>query len=73
MPKILSANRTNVLVDGALGLKGLQEITYQSNTPYRDVDAIGSRERVGVIQGTTSVVGTMRVSSVNDSLERSHR
>lgn len=68
MPKILSANRTNVLVDGE-PVEGLQEIGYRSQTPYTDVAAIGNRDRVGVVFGTTSVTGTLRIRSLSDRLD----
>jgi hypothetical protein len=69
MPKILSANRTNVLVNGE-AVEGLQEISYRTVTSYTDVDAIGARERIGVVHGPTKVVGSLRVRSVVDSLEQ---
>lgn len=68
MPKILSANRANVLVDGE-PVEGLQEINYKSQTPYVDVAAIGSRNRVGIVQGTTSITGTLRIRSLSDRLD----
>lgn len=68
MPKILSANRANVLVDGEL-VEGLQEIAYRSQTPYTDITAIGSRDRVGVVFGNTSVSGSLRIRSVSDALD----
>ncbi len=68
MPKILSANRSNVLIDGE-AVEGLQEISYQTVKPVTDVAAIGTDRRVGVIYGTTRVIGTLRVRSVVDRLE----
>ena len=68
MSKILAANRANVLIDGE-AVDGLQEITYRSETPYSDVAAIGSRDRIGVVFGTTAVTGALRIRSVDDRLE----
>ncbi|MEM7587643.1 MAG: hypothetical protein AAF560_29925 [Acidobacteriota bacterium] len=68
MPKILSANRSSVLIDGN-AVEGLQEITYRTVKPVTDVAAIGSDERIGVVYGTTRVAGTLRVRSIVDQLE----
>ncbi|WP_058556379.1 hypothetical protein [Thiohalocapsa sp. ML1] len=68
MPKILSANRANVLVDGE-PVEGLQEIAYKSQTPYADVAAIGARNRIGVVFGTTSVTGSLRIRSLSERLD----
>ncbi|HWI60727.1 MAG TPA: hypothetical protein VNT75_02685 [Symbiobacteriaceae bacterium] len=65
---ILSANRSNVLVNGQ-ALEGLQEITYQTVRNHENIAAIGQAERVGVVFGPTHVVGTMRVRSSSQSLE----
>lgn len=69
MATILSANRSNVLVNGQT-LAGLQEITYQTVKPHTDIAAIGTDERVGVVYGLTKVTGTLRIRSANDELER---
>lgn len=68
MATILSANRSNVLVNGT-ALAGLQEITYQTVKPHTDVAAIGTDERVGVVYGLTKITGTLRVRSASDELE----
>lgn len=68
MPTILAANRSNVLVNGK-ALEGLQEVTYQTVRPRLDIAAIGTDERIGVIFGTTSVVGTLRVRSESKELD----
>jgi hypothetical protein len=68
MPTILAANRSNVLVNGK-ALEGLQEITYQLIRPRSDIAAIGTDERIGVIYGTTGVVGTLRVRSASKEID----
>lgn len=68
MATILSANRSNVLVNGQ-AIQGLQEITFQTDKPHMDIAAIGTDERVGVVYGLTRVVGTLRVRSASDDLE----
>lgn len=68
MATILTANRSNVLVNGT-ALQGLQEISFQTVKPQADVAAIGTDERVGVIYGMTKVTGTLRVRSASDELE----
>ena len=69
MATILSANRSNVLVNGQT-LAGLQEITYQTVKPHTDIAAIGTDERVGVVYGMTKVTGTLRIRSASDELEQ---
>ncbi len=68
MPKILSANRTNVLIDGK-AVEGLQEISFKTEASFQDIQAIGASERIGVVFGPTRVVGTLSVRSVCDALE----
>lgn len=68
MPKILSGNRSNILVNGK-PIEGLQEIAFRTVKPYTEIPAIGTDERVGVVYGTTRVTGTLRVRSVSDVLE----
>lgn len=68
MATILSANRSNVLVNGT-ALEGLQEISFQTVKPQIDIAAIGTDERVGVVYGMTRVTGDLRVRSASDGLE----
>lgn len=68
MPTILTANRSNVLVNGT-ALEGLQEITYQMVRPRADIAAIGTDERIGVVFGTGAVVGSLRIRSASSALE----
>ena len=68
MATILSANRSNVLVNGQ-AVQGLQEISFQTVKPHIDIAEIGSDERVGVVYGMTKVTGTLRVRSVSEELE----
>ncbi|HLO03251.1 MAG TPA: hypothetical protein VK191_09090 [Symbiobacteriaceae bacterium] len=68
MATILSANRSNVLVNGKV-IEGLQEITYQTVQPQMEIAAIGTDERVGVVYGMTKVAGSLRVRSASDELD----
>lgn len=68
MATILSANRSNVLVNGKV-IEGLQEITYQTVQPQMEIAAIGTDERVGVVYGMTKVTGALRVRSASDELD----
>lgn len=68
MATILSANRSNVLVNGT-ALAGLQEISYQTVKPQTDIAAIGTDERVGVVYGLTKITGTLRIRSASDEME----
>ncbi|TJY42634.1 hypothetical protein E5161_07210 [Cohnella pontilimi] len=69
MATILTANRSNVLVNGK-ALEGLQEIAFQTVKSYSDVSAIGTDERVGIVYGMTKINGTLRVRSASDELEQ---
>ncbi|HYG56657.1 MAG TPA: hypothetical protein VD902_01125 [Symbiobacteriaceae bacterium] len=72
MATILSANRSNVLVNGKV-LAGLQEIAFQAEKPVSDIYAIGTDERVGVVYGPTRVNGTLRVRSASDEMEELYK
>ncbi len=67
MPKILTANRSNVQIDGA-ALEGLQSISFRQIREQEDVMAIGSEERIGVAYGATRVSGQLVVTSSADIL-----
>lgn len=62
MPTILSANRSQVLIDGK-PVEGLQDISYVTDRPTTDIAAIGDAERIGVIFGTTRVTGVITAKS----------
>lgn len=62
MPKILSANRSKVLIDGET-VEGLQDISYVTDKPTEDVAAIGEAERIGIIFGVTKVTGAIKARS----------
>ncbi len=62
MPKILSANRSKVLIDGET-VEGLQDISFVTDKPTEDVAAIGEGERIGVIFGVTKVTGAIKARS----------
>ena len=62
MPKILSANRSKVLIDGE-PVEGLQDISFVTDRPTQDIAAIGEAERIGIIFGTTRVTGVIKARS----------
>lgn len=68
MPTVFSANRSNVLVDGA-ALEGLQSLVYRVVTEREDIRAVGSNERVDVIFGLRTVKGELIVKSANFTLD----
>lgn len=68
MPKILSANRSKVLIDGE-PLEGLQDISFVTDRPTTDIAAIGEAERIGVVFGTTRVTGVIKAKSTLDVVE----
>jgi len=67
MPTILTATRSNVLLDGQ-PIEGLQSITYQVVKHQEDIPAIGSDERIDVSFGLKVVLGTLTVKSTNATL-----
>lgn len=72
MATVLSANRSNVLVNGKV-LQGLQEISFHTEKPVSDIIAIGTDERVGVVYGPSRVTGALRVRSASDELEELYK
>lgn len=68
MPKILSANRSKVLIDGE-PMEGLQDISFVTDRPTTDIAAIGEAERIGVVFGTTRVTGVIKAKSALDAVE----
>ncbi|WP_342078162.1 hypothetical protein [Yoonia sp. SS1-5] len=68
MPKILSANRSKVLIDGE-PMEGLQDISFVTDRPTADIAAIGEAERIGVVFGTTKVTGVIKAKSALDTVE----
>jgi hypothetical protein len=67
MPTILTATRSNVLLDGE-PIEGLQSITYQVVKHQEDIPAIGTDERIDVSFGLKVVKGTLKVKSTNATL-----
>lgn len=72
MPKILSANRSKVLIDGE-PMEGLQDISFVTDRPTTDIAAIGEAERIGVIFGTTRVTGVLTAKSALDAVDEKFR
>ncbi|MBK5926165.1 hypothetical protein [Rhodobaculum claviforme] len=68
MPRILSANRSKVLIDGE-PVEGLQDISFVTERPTLDIAAIGEAERIGVVFGTTRVIGVIKARSTVPALE----
>lgn len=68
MPKILSANRSKVLIDGE-PLEGLQDISFVTDRPTTDIAAIGEAERIGIVFGTTRVTGVIKAKSALDLVD----
>ncbi|MEM0987417.1 MAG: hypothetical protein AAGK00_00950 [Pseudomonadota bacterium] len=72
MPRILSANRSKVLIDGE-PVEGLQDISFVTDRPTADVHAIGEAERIGVIFGSTKVTGVIKARSSVPALDEKLR
>jgi len=68
MPTVYSANKSNLLVDGA-AIEGLQSLVYRVVTEREDIRAVGSSERVDVNFGLRTVQGEIIVRSANIVLD----
>lgn len=68
MPTIYAANESAVLVEGQ-PVEGIRALEYRSLTQRRDVYALGSTERIGVVTGQRSVEGRIRVASASAALD----
>lgn len=68
MPTVFSANRSNVLVDGA-PVEGLQSLVFRVSTEREDIRGVGSDERVDVIFGLRTVQGELSVRSAHAGLD----
>ena len=68
MATIFAANESAVLIDGE-PILGIRSLEYRRKTSRRDVYAVGSPERVGVVSGPRSVEGKIRVASRSNALD----
>lgn len=62
MANILTANSSNVTVDGE-NIAGTQSITYREIRQQQDIMALGTDERIGVAYGSVRVTGELVVTS----------
>lgn len=69
MANILTANRSNVTVDGT-NLEGIQSITYREVRQQKDIMALGTDERIGVAYGAVRVTGEIVVTSSDATLNQ---
>lgn len=65
---ILSASGSKVTIDGS-PVEGLQAIEYKYNRSRKDIEAVGSDERIGVDYGLKVVTGTLKVKSTDTKLD----
>lgn len=65
---ILSASGSKVTIDGS-PVEGLQAIEYKYNRSRKDIEAVGSDERIGVDYGLKVVTGTLKVKSADTKLD----
>jgi hypothetical protein len=68
VPTIFAANESALLVDGQ-AVEGVRSLEYRRQTVRRDVYAVGSSERIGVVTGAQSVEGRIRVASASPVLD----
>jgi len=68
VPSIFAANESAVLVDGE-AIQGVRSVEYRRVASRRDVYAVGSAERIGVVSGPRSVEGKIRVASRSGTLD----
>ncbi|PKP60315.1 MAG: hypothetical protein CVT89_00090 [Candidatus Altiarchaeales archaeon HGW-Altiarchaeales-2] len=65
---ILSASASKVTIDGT-SIEGLQSIEYKYSRNRKDIEAVGSDERIGVDYGLKVVTGTLKVKSTCPKLD----
>jgi len=65
---ILSASASKVTIDGT-PIEGLQSIEYKYSRNRKDIEAVGSDERIGVDYGLKVVTGTLKVKSTCQKLD----
>jgi len=65
---ILSASGSKVSIDGS-PIEGLQSIEYKYTRNRKDIEAIGTDERIGVDYGMKVVTGTLKVKSTSKKLD----
>lgn len=68
MGNIISANHSNILVDGE-AIVGAQSFTFKTKHNTEEVFGIGSAERMDVSFGQSSVVGSFTVKSYSPTLD----
>jgi len=69
MPQIYTARASEVRIDNADPIEGLQSIDYSLAKNRQQVGAIGTDERIAVYFGMKAVLGKLRVASVNPTLD----
>lgn len=67
MPSILTANRSDITINGAK-IEGIQSITYREVREQADIMAVGSEERIGVAFGGKRINGKIVVASTSQAL-----
>jgi len=65
---ILSASGSKVTIDGSQ-IEGLQSIEYKYSRSRKDIEAVGTDERIGVDYGLKVVTGTLKVKSTSKKLD----
>jgi hypothetical protein len=65
---VVSAAKSKVLVEGN-EIPGIQSVDFKVRRRQADIEAIGVAERIGIEQGQVIVTGSLRISSLNTSLD----
>jgi len=65
---IVSAAKSKVTIEGN-DIPGVQSIDFKVRRRQADIEAIGIAERIGIESGQVVVTGTLRISSLNTSLD----
>lgn len=68
MPTIFSANESSVMINGE-AIEGVSAVEYRYNQVRRNVYALGSAERIGMVSGERSVEGQITASSTISALD----
>jgi hypothetical protein len=66
---VVSAAKSKVSIEGIGEVPGIQSVDFKVRRRQADIEAIGVAERIGIEQGQVIVTGSLRISSLNTSLD----
>jgi hypothetical protein len=67
MATIFASNESSVMIDGE-AVEGIRAVEYRYVQERKNVYALGSAERIGMVSGAQSVEGLLRIASTSQKL-----